>query len=152
MIIDCVNEGAVSADFQAGGIAGIIGIEAGLDPEQDLEAEEERTLNVTRNIRAIVSNCVNRQQIQVKNDYAGGIAGKANLGALIGNQNYGDVSAEDGNYAGGITGSSAYVLRNNYNMCTISGNDYIGGIAGWGTDMLGNYSMVSFEKDRKSVV
>ena len=145
MIIDCVNEGAVSADFQAGGIAGIIGIEAGLDPEQDLEAEEERTLNVTRNIRAIVSNCVNRQQIQVKNDYAGGIAGKANLGALIGNQNYGDVSAEDGNYAGGITGSSAYVLRNNYNMCTISGNDYIGGIAGWGTDMLGNYSMVSFE-------
>ena len=26
-----------------------------------------------------------------------------------------------------------------------SGNDYIGGIAGWGTDMLGNYSMVSFE-------
>ncbi|MCI9503328.1 MAG: hypothetical protein HFG76_15350 [Hungatella sp.] len=144
MITGCINEGAVTADFQAGGIAGIIGMETSLDPEQDLEADQERTLNVTRDMRAIVSDCVNRQQIQVKNDYAGGIVGKANLGALIRNQNYGDILAEDGNYTGGITGSSAYVLRGNYNMCAITGNNYAGGIAGWGTDILDNYSMVSF--------
>lgn len=144
MITGCVNEGMVTADFQAGGIAGIIGMETSLDPEQDLEADEEKTLNVTRNMRAIVSDCANRQQIQVKNDYAGGIVGKANLGALIRNQNYGDILAEDGSYAGGITGSSAYVLRGNYSMCTVTGSDYTGGIAGWGTDLLDNYSMVSF--------
>ncbi len=144
IIKGCVNQGKVAADFQAGGIVGIIGMETSLDPEQDLEADEERTLNVTRNMRAIVTGCINRQQIEVKNDYAGGIAGKANLGALIQNQNYGDITAEDGNYAGGITGSSAYVLRDNYNMCTIHGNNYMGGIAGWGTDVIQNYSMVSF--------
>lgn len=144
MVMGCVNQGTVTADFQAGGIAGIIGMETSLDPEQDLEADQERTLNMTRDMRAIVSDCVNRQQIQVKNDYAGGIVGKANLGALIRNQNYGDILAEDGNYTGGITGSSAYVLRGNYNMCTVTGNNYTGGIAGWGTDILDNYSMVSF--------
>lgn len=144
MVNACINQGAVVADYQAGGIVGIIGLETSLDPERDLEAEEERTLNVTRNIRAIVLDCRNQDEIVVTNDYVGGIAGKANLGALIQNQNYGDIIAEDGNYAGGITGSSANVLRRNYNMCTIEGNDYIGGIAGWGTDILDNYSMVSF--------
>ncbi len=146
MVYQCANYGAVFADYQAGGIIGIIGTESGLDPELDLEAEEERTLNVTRNMKAIVSSCINRQEIQVKNDYAGGIVGKANLGALIGNQNYGDIVSEDGSFAGGITGSSAYILRNNYNMCRITGKDYTGGIAGWGTDLLQNYSMVSFGK------
>lgn len=144
MVHDCVNQGAVSADYQAGGIVGIIGMETSLDPEQDLEAEQERTLNVTRNIKAIVLDCKNREHITVVNDYVGGIAGKANLGALIQNQNFGDITAEDGDYAGGITGSSAYVLRRNYNMCTMEGNDYVGGIAGWGTDILDNFSMVSF--------
>lgn len=144
MINGCVNQGPVSADYQAGGIAGIIGMETSLDPEQDLEAEEERTLNVTRNIKAIVLDCKNQERITVTNDYAGGIVGKANLGALIQNENFGDITAEDGNYAGGITGSSAYVLRRNYNMCTIDGNNYVGGIAGWGTDILDNFSMVSF--------
>ncbi len=144
MINGCENKGEVSADYQAGGIAGIIGLETSLDPEQDLEAKEERTLNVTRNLKAIVLECKNQEHITVVNDYAGGIVGKANLGALIQNQNFGDITAEDGNYAGGITGSSAYVLRRNYNMCTIDANDYAGGIAGWGTDILDNFSMVSF--------
>ncbi len=144
MVSGCTNQGAVSADFQAGGIVGIIGMETSLDPEQDLEADTERTLNVSRNIKAIVFQCANQETVTVKNDYAGGIVGKANLGALIQNQNYGDIIVEDGNYAGGITGSSAYVLRRNYNMCNVDGNDYAGGIAGWGTDILDNYSMVSF--------
>lgn len=144
MVNGCTNQGQVSADYQAGGIAGIIGLETSLDPEQDLEAKEERTLNVTRNIKAIVLECRNQEHITVVNDYAGGIVGKANLGALIQNQNFGDITARDGSYAGGITGSSAYVLRRNYSMCTIDGNDYTGGIAGWGTDILDNFSMVSF--------
>lgn len=144
MVNACINQGVVLADYQAGGIVGIIGLETSLDPERDLEVEEERTLNVTRNIRAIVLDCKNQDEITVTNDYVGGIAGKANLGALIQNQNYGDIVAEDGNYAGGITGSSANVLRRNYNMCTIDGNNYVGGIAGWGTDILDNYAMVSF--------
>ena len=118
-------------------------MEVSLDPEQDLEAEEEKTLNTVRNAKALVKGNINRGDVQVKNDYAGGIAGKANLGALIQNQNYGDILAEDGNYAGGITGSSDYVLRQNFSKCSVDGNNYAGGIAGWAKDMKENYVMVS---------
>ncbi len=142
-IFACENQGEILADYQSGGIVGIIGLEVSLDPEQDLEAEEEKTLNSVRNAKAQVKGCINRGDIQVKNDYAGGIAGKANMGALIQNQNYGDILAEDGSYAGGITGSSSYVLRQNYSKCSIDGNNYTGGIAGWGKDLKENYVMVS---------
>lgn len=140
MIRQCLNEGQVSADFHAGGIAGIIGMEISLDPEQDLESDEEKTLNVTRNARASIQGCLNRGDIQVKSDYAGGIAGRANLGALAMNQNYGDVAAE-GDYAGGIAGSSSYVLRQNYSMSDVTGHSYVGGIAGLGNEIRNNYAM-----------
>lgn len=142
-VFACENMGDILADYQSGGIVGIIGMEVSLDPEQDLEAEEEKTLNTVRNAKALVKGNINRGDVQVKNDYAGGIAGKANLGALIQNQNYGDILAEDGNYAGGITGSSDYVLRQNFSKCSVDGNNYAGGIAGWAKDMKENYVMVS---------
>lgn len=142
-IFACENQGGILADYQSGGIVGIIGMEVSLDPEQDLEAEEEKTLNAVRNAKALVKGSVNKGNVQVKNDYAGGIAGKANLGALIQNQNYGDIVAKDGSYAGGITGSSDYVLRQNYSKCSVDGNDYAGGIAGWANDLKDNYAMVS---------
>lgn len=144
-IFACENWGDILADYQSGGIVGIIGMEVSLDPEQDLEAEEERTLNAVRNAKAQIRGSINWGGIQVKNDYAGGIAGKANLGALIQNQNYGDIMAEDGNYAGGITGSSDYVLRQNYSKCTVNGHNYAGGIAGWAKDLKENYVMVSIK-------
>ncbi len=144
MVDACQNTGKIMADYQAGGIVGIIGAEVSLDPEQDLSSDEERTLNITRNAKAVVSNCANEGDIVTKKDYAGGIAGKANLGALIGNQNYGDVGSEDGSYIGGITGSSDSVLRKNYSMCSLEGNDYLGGIAGWGKEIIDNYAMSMF--------
>ncbi|MDO4329997.1 MAG: hypothetical protein Q4C66_11770 [Lachnospiraceae bacterium] len=140
MVRQCLNEGQISADFHAGGIAGIIGMEISLDPEQDLGSDEEKTLNVTRNARASIQGCLNRGDIQVKSDYAGGIAGRANLGALAMNQNYGDVAAE-GDYAGGIAGSSSYVLRQNYSMSDVTGHSYVGGIAGFGNEIRNNYAM-----------
>lgn len=143
IIAGCRNEGLIEADYQAGGIAGIIGMEVSVDPEQDLDSDQEKTLNVTRNARAIVVSCINQADITVKNDYAGGIVGKAKLGALIQNQNYGDIASEDGDYVGGITGSSDYVLRQNYSMCEVSGQNYAGGIAGWGKDVRENYALVT---------
>lgn len=145
MVYGCINQGTVSSDYQSGGIVGIIGMEVSADPEQDLETDDEKTLNMVRNAKAIVRNCKNQGEIFVKNDFAGGIAGKANMGALVQNQNYGDVTAEEGNYAGGITGNSGAVVRQNYSMCTVDGTDYLGGIAGWGTDIRENYAMVSFK-------
>lgn len=145
MVYECINQGMVSSDYQSGGIVGIIGVEVSGDPEQDLETEDEKTLNMVRSAKAMVLSCKNQGEINVKNDYAGGIAGKANMGALIQNQNYGDVTAKEGNYAGGIAGDSGFMLRQNYSMCTIAGKNYLGGIAGRGTDIQENYAMVSFK-------
>ena len=144
MVYGSINQGAVSSDYQSGGIIGIIGVEISADPEQDLETDDEKTLNMVRNAKAIVLNCKNQGEIYVKNDYVGGIVGKANMGALIQNQNYGDVMAETGSYVGGIAGNSSSVLRQNYSMCSVAGKDYLGGIAGWGTDIRENYAMASF--------
>lgn len=143
LIESCENAGQIEADHQAGGIAGIIGMEMSLDPEQDLELEGEKTLNVTGQLRAIVRECINEGPVQVKNQYAGGIVGKAQNGALFSNENYGDVLTEEGAYVGGVTGSSDSTLQHNYAMCTISGKKYVGGIAGKGTNMEENCAMVT---------
>lgn len=51
---------------------------------------------------------------KVKNDYAGGIAARANYGALISNQNYADVISENGSYIGGIAGYSENLVKDSY--------------------------------------
>ena len=64
----------------------------------------ETSLNFSDNIYAIVSGNTNDADINAKNDYVGGIVAKADYGAITGNQNYGNISSENGSYAGGIAG------------------------------------------------
>ena len=146
-IYACVNTGSIEADYQVGGITGIIGVEVSLDPEQDLDTDQEKTLNTVRQAKATVQGCLNEGDITGKRDYIGGVVGKANMGALISNQNYGDITSTDGDYVGGITGSSDYVLRRNYSMCMVTGNDYIGGVTGWGKNVYENYALVTLTSD-----
>lgn len=140
-IISCINAGMIEADYQAGGIAGMLGIEISLDPEKDVDVSGDKTLNITRNASASIHTCRNEGEVRVKNDYAGGIIGKAALGAVIENENYGNIIAADGDYAGGIAGSMDGTVRNNCSMSRISGNRYLGGIAGWGKNIKANYAM-----------
>lgn len=143
----CVNTGIVEADYQVGGIAGIIGTEISLDPEQDLDTDEQKTLNTVRQAKATVQGCLNEGDITGKRDYIGGVVGKANMGALISNQNYGNITSTDGSYVGGVTGSSDYVLRRNYSMCMVTGKDYVGGVTGWGKNIYENYALVTLTSD-----
>ncbi|MCI9185176.1 MAG: hypothetical protein HFG61_09975 [Lachnospiraceae bacterium] len=142
MIVGCSNQGGVFSDFQAGGVVGTIGIELDLDPEEDIEAYGEESLYMNRYAQASVRGCRNQGDITVQQDYAGGIAGTARIGVLASNQNYGDVLAADGNYAGGIAGSSQSTITGSYAMCQVEGNDYIGGIAGFGKSLKNNCAMV----------
>ncbi len=147
MIIGCSNRGNIFSDFQGGGVAGTIGIEVGMDPEEDIETYGDESLYMNRYAQAAVRECRNEGDITVQRDYAGGIAGAARLGALVSNQNYGDVATVDGNYAGGIAGSSKSTVSGSYTMCEVSGNDYVGGIAGQGKNLKDNCAMVNVVTD-----
>lgn len=149
MVLECTNEGRVESDSNVGGIAGIIGIELSLDPENDVEIDGETSLRIDRTARAVVRGCTNRTDVISTNDYAGGIAGRADAGALNGNRNFGDVETTNGSYAGGIAGSSTSVVKDNYSLCHLTGKNYVGGIVGKGETVSGNYVMASIVSEEE---
>lgn len=138
-VTHCVNKGTVEADANVGGIVGQIAIEYDLDPEDDITFTGAESFNVERTIKAVVRDSRNLGTVAAKKDYAGGIVGKADYGAVISCESYGDVSSSSGSYVGGIAGGSDYTIRNCYAMGNCSGKNDVGGIVGKGCDIFYSY-------------
>lgn len=132
-VADCSNSGPISGDLNAGGIIGAIAWENDLDPEDDIQFSGENSLKIESEIRAVVLNCRNKGKIEVKRRNAGGIAGWVSLGLLRDCSNSGRIEAEDVQYVGGIVGNSTGFIRSCNSKCEITGQRYVGGIAGSGT-------------------
>ncbi len=143
-ITECRNAGAVTGDGDTGGIAGLIGVDMDLDPGRDISVVSNRTTNATLAERAIVDNCTNEGFIDVKNGYAGGIAGRMRLGILYACRNLGRIDS-GGDYAGGIAGYSGAIIKECYARCVMHAVDYAGGIAGMGSILAGNRAMVNVD-------
>lgn len=142
-VIGSVNEGEIISDINGGGIVGLLDVELNAESDFEIVRNGDRSLDSARNAYGTVLNCKNNNEVTVKNDYAGGIVGRAELGAVVGCQNYGDVTTIDGDYAGGIAGKSSYLIRGSYALCNINSNNYAGGIVGEGKDIRANYAMTS---------
>lgn len=127
-VIDCCNTGTVEGDRNVGGAVGAMAIEYDMDPEDDTE---RFALGSTYETKAVLQNCVNRGAVIAKKDYAGGLAGRMDLGTALECQNYGSVTSTNGDYVGGVVGYSVGTVRESYSKCVLSGTSYIGGIAGW---------------------
>lgn len=138
------NEGAVTGNMNLGGIAGSVGIETDFDPEGDLTKVGDYSLDFHYQTRALLSDCVNSSTVTGRKDYAGGITGQAYIGQITGCQSYGDVST-DGSYVGGIAGRSDSSIRLSWAKCTLSGEDYVGGIAGYGKTISDCRSLVTVD-------
>ena len=136
----CVNKGAVEADTNVGGIVGQIATEYDFDPEDDVTLSGAESFDVEQTIRAVVRDSTNRGEVTAKKDCAGGIVGKAEHGAVISSESYGNVVSTGGSNVGGIAGSSSYAIRNCYAMGSITGKNNIGGIAGKGCDIFYSYA------------
>lgn len=149
-VSDCVNEGEVSADINVGGIAGAMMFEVALDPEDDLTQEGNRSLNVKYETRVILMNCVSRGTVTARKSYAGGIVGRMGLGTVQGCQGYGTVLSEDGDYVGGVAGSSASVIRDSYGRVKLSGGRFLGGVAGEGTEIYNCFGYVMIGESKGS--
>lgn len=127
-ITESVNMGVLEADRNAGGIAGMIGIEYDIDPEDDITGPQ--TFGSTLETRAVIQACRNQGSVTTRKDYVGGIAGRMNLGTLVLCENYGAVKSTAGGYVGGLAGRSGGIVRESWSRCTVSGERFVGGIAG----------------------
>lgn len=147
-VMGCRNEGPIISDINGGGIAGALSVDL-LEGESEFAIEKKGSFSLDAERKAIgtILDCKNNNEVAVKNDYAGGIVGRADLGAVIACENYGDVTTVDGDYAGGIAGRSGYMIRNSYTLCNIAGNNYAGGIAGEGSSIKDSYAMTSIDSD-----
>ncbi|WP_276949961.1 hypothetical protein [Acetatifactor muris] len=140
-----VNQGTVEADTNVGGIVGQIATEYDFDPEDDISVSGVESFNIEQTVKAVVRESRNLGSIIGKKDYVGGIAGKADFGAVVSCESYGPVSSVGGSYVGGIAGSSAYCIRSCYTMGQMSGKNYVGGIVGKGCDIFYSYAYPELE-------
>lgn len=134
----CTNSGAVSGKSYVGGITASGGAENCTNSANVSGASYVGGISgsVTSDI---VSNCTNSGDVIATGDYAGGIAGRhtnnsnASKATEFTNcENTGNVTST-ANYVGGIVGesNSGYcVIKESTNRGEVSGNDYVGGIAG----------------------
>lgn len=139
-----VNTGSVEGDKNVGGVIGDMGIEYEFDLEGSL-AEVigiEGIVSNTFETKCVSSDNVNRGTVAGRRDGIGGIAGTEELGSILRCESYGPVSSSDGGNVGGVVGCSYSVVRRSYAMCNLSGKEYVGGIAGYGTTIADCGSMV----------
>lgn len=143
-----VNSGDVFGDINVAGIVGSMSVEYDFDPEDDLTKEGTRSLNFQYKMLAVTAGCTNEGSVSAKKDYAGGIVGRMDLGAVKSCESYGEVESSSGDYIGGVSGLTRSVIRNCFVKCTLSGGDYIGGAAGASensSEVSGCYTMVDIE-------
>ena len=141
----CDNNGSVNGDNNVGGIVGCLSVESELNPESDLTTLTGNRLSKNRlSVYAVILGCVNRGSVTAKNECAGGIAGKMDLGTAAHCASYGPIKLEDGDYAGGICGLLYGTVKSSCTKCSLSGKRYIGGVVGNG------YSAAASDKDDRS--
>ena len=151
-VVSCSNDAAVSGDANVGGITGIMALELDPDPEEDLDLDAGKLLvDTTAVIRATVLDCRNDGAVTAKNDCAGGIAGRGDLGAVLDCRSYGAVETTGGNLCGGIAGQARIPIRRCYALCDLTGHDDMGGIVGAGRDVEDCRAMVRIDSDGERI-
>ena len=143
---DARNEGVVKGDVNVAGIAGSMAIEYDFDPEDDLVEVGDRSLDVRYQTKAVVLSCINLGEVTGKKDDAGGIVGRMDLGQVSHCENYGSVSSADGSYVGGIAGASWGSIRDSWARCTLFGDHYVGGIAGYGSTLKNCHTLITLQE------
>lgn len=143
----CLNRGLIEADTNVGGIVGQIATEHDLDPEDDIHLTGPESLSIQESIKAVVRESRNEGCVVAKRNYVGGIAGKADFGAIVSCESYADIQSSGGSYVGGIAGSSDYTIRSCFSTGFLEGKSYVGGIAGMGSEIYYCDAMNSLESE-----
>ena len=134
-IESCKNTGTVSADTNAGGIAGCIGFENKIDAEGVLDVSKYLLKDARYTIFAAERGCYNSGPVTAKKEAAGGITGSMEFGIITDSVNTGAITVEEGGYCGGICGTSQGAVTKSCAGGLMNAETYTGGIAGKGTDI-----------------
>ncbi|MDE6714531.1 MAG: hypothetical protein K2K20_12455 [Lachnospiraceae bacterium] len=132
MISGSINSGSINGDINVGGIAGTMNIEYGSDPETDFSFSGDVNIVLRTTLNDVIMDCKNFGIVSAKKDHAGGIVGGQLLGLVYSCEAYGYVIAATGDEIGGIAGYSEAAVRGCYSLCSMEGQDRIGGICGYG--------------------
>ena len=147
----CINTGSVLADMNAGGIAGAMAMENDLDVLEDWQQIGENSMNFDSQVRAVVLNCINQGTVTGTKQHIGGIAGWQSLGLVKDCVNTGSVEGTEADCVGGISGLSTGYIRSSSAKCSLSGDSYVGGIAGSAGFAMDNRSMVKIRSGREKL-
>ena len=144
-IADCKNSGMVRGDINISGIAGTMAIEYDFDLESDVTGIEDARMNSTFLTKCVLRGNINSGKVTAQKSYAGGISGLQEMGTILWCENYGKIISSTGDYVGGITGQSRSRIINSYAKCNVSGEEYVAGIAGYGTSIRNCCAMVRIQ-------
>ncbi len=132
-IADCRNNGTVEGDINVSGIVGTMAIEYDFDLEGDVTGIEDARMNSTFLTKCVLRHNINQGKVTAQKSCAGGISGLQEMGTILRCENYGRITSSAGNYVGGVVGQSLSDIMNSYAKCTVSGEEYVAGIAGSGS-------------------
>ena len=138
----CTNYGSIDGDRNVGGIAGSLSIDTD-NPDSNAISNVGGNIGRKYTTNCVVSNCKNDGFVTAKKERAGGIAGEMSLGVIYQSMAQGGVWCTEGDYVGGICGYSDGYIKNSYAFCNLEGENNIGGIAGFGTDLENCMSLVT---------
>lgn len=145
-VADCTNSGKVEADLNVSGIVGTMAIEYDFDLESDITGLDEARANSTFLTKCVLRENVNQGNITAQKSYAGGVCGLQEMGIVLRCENYGRIESSSGGYVGGIAGQSLSHIRQSYVKCTVIGEEYTAGIAGYGNGIENCCAMVKVKE------
>ena len=147
LVKGCTASGTVQGDTNVGGIVGTVSTELGDDPEATFDLGDLKLMSdVYATLRAVVRDCRFDGDVTVKNECGGGVAGRCEAGAIVDCAARGTVET-DGDYCGGIAGRTKGKVIRCAALIDLTGQSWLGGVAGLGQDIIDCRTMVRADSD-----
>lgn len=147
LIKGCTASGTVQGDTNVGGIVGTVSTELGDDPEATFDLGDLKLMSdVYATLRAVVRDCRFDGDVTAKNECGGGVAGRCEAGAIVDCAARGIVET-GGDYCGGIAGRTRGKVIRCAALTDLTGQSWLGGVAGLGQDITDCRTMVRADSD-----
>ena len=147
LVKGCTASGTVQGDTNVGGIVGTVSTELGDDPEATFDLGDLKLMSdVYATLRAVVRDCRFDGDVTVKNECGGGVAGRCEAGAIVDCAAQGTVET-GGDYCGGIAGRTKGKVIRCAALTDLTGQSWLGGVAGLGQDITDCRTMVRADSD-----